>query len=224
MKRLPGAPGKWIPNYVLFLLIASFLLNVVVFFGARALTAGRAHYDFSLPLDGKLPMIPWFVYIYVLAYVSWYLGFILICRDRPEKCGVLLAEMVAKLICFMIFLIVPTRITWPELTGNGFAVWIMRNVIRRYDSPDVLFPSIHCLENWLCWRGMFGCKSLGRGVKAAYLVMAILVFLSTLLVKQHVLVDLPAAVLVGEIALVISERLRLGQRFTAYCRRQGVIA
>lgn len=224
MRRLTGWVEKWVPRYAVLPLIAIFLFNVVVYEGSKLIMAGAPHYDLSLPLDHRLPYVPSFYLIYFLAFVSWAAGFVLIFRESPEHCGkVMMGELIAKLLCLVFYLVLPTRIVRPEPEGSGVFALITR-LTYFFDTPDTLFPSVHCLESWLCWRGMFGCKSLGRGVKGGFLVIALLVFLSTLLVKQHVLVDIPSAMLVGEIGLLLSSRLRLGERYAAWCRRRGVIA
>ena len=75
------------------------------------------------------------------------------------------------------------------IEGNGVFEW-MTKAIYFSDQPNNLFPSIHCMENWVVWRGMVGCKSIPLSVKIGIFVFAILVFLSTLFVKQHVVMDI----------------------------------
>lgn len=223
MRKLIDWLEKWVPRHAMLPIVACFLLNCVVYVGAKALTAEAYHYDLSLPLDHQLPYVPFFVVIYVLAYVSWAVGFVLVARERPEDCEPLFGEMISKLFCFVIFVLLPTTLERPADTGSGFFGWGV-SVIYFFDPPTALFPSIHCIENWIAWRGLFGRKTVGRGVKAAFLIMALLVFLSTLLVKQHVLVDIPAAIAVSEAGMLISRKLRLGQRYAAYWRSREVRA
>lgn len=223
MKKWIDWLEKWVPRYAMLPIVACFLLNCVVYVGAKALTASAYHYDLSLPLDHQLPYVPAFVVIYVLAYVTWAIGFVLVAREKPEDSEPLFGEMIAKLFCFVIFVILPTTLQRPADTGGGFFGWGV-SVIYFFDPPTALFPSIHCLENWVAWRGLFGRKTVSGLVKASFLVAALLVFLSTLLVKQHVLVDIPAAIAVSEIGLFISKKLHLGQRYADFCRSREVRA
>ena len=93
------------------------------------------------------------------------------------------------------------------------------------DLPGNLFPSIHCLESWICFRGAIGMKRTPRWYAPAMLVLTLMVFASTLLVKQHVLVDIPAGVLVAEVGLLLSDKLRAGRLLdrmeAARLRRRG---
>ncbi|CCY70604.1 uncharacterized protein BN508_01112 [Eubacterium sp. CAG:161] len=85
----------------------------------------------------------------------------------------------------------------------------MTNLIYTLDSPDNLFPSIHCLESWVCFRGAMRCKKVGKVYKVIMLILALLVFASTVMVKQHVFVDIIGAILVVEIGLALAKRLNI---------------
>ena len=214
---------RWVPKYAWIPMAAWFTLNCLAFWGARWITPEDAYRNLALPIDHRLPMVPAFIVIYVLAFVSWFVGYALICREGPEGVGILLAEMLAKVICFAIFIILPTKMDKPPVEGHDIFSWMCR-VVFSFDEPNVLFPSIHCLENWMIWRGMFSCRHISRAVKGGFFVYALLVFASTLLIKQHVIVDIPAAIVVGEIALWAGKKLRLGQRYAAWLHAREVTA
>ena len=142
---------------------------------------------------------------------GWIVGFIVIGRESREVCyEVLTAEQIAKLCCLVAFIAIPTTIIRPEVTGTGFFQWLSR-LIYSMDSPDNLLPSVHCLENWICFRGAMKCKKVGKGYKIFTFVAAILVFASTLMVKQHVVLDVVAAIVVVELGLFLSRRFNLSK-------------
>ena len=64
-------------------------------------------------------------------------------------------------------------------------------------------------------------KRVPRWYAPAMLVLTLLVFASTLLVKQHLFVDVLAGVAVAELCLRLSDRLRAGRVFAAIGRRWG---
>ncbi|MFQ9514478.1 MAG: hypothetical protein ACLRZ9_01485 [Eubacterium sp.] len=172
------------------------------------ITSEMHHYDFSIFIDRQLPFVAPMMIVYVLAYVAWIIGFIVIGRESRDVCyEVMSAEQIAKLICLACFIIVPSTISRPEITGTGFCEWLSR-LIYSMDSPDNLFPSIHCLENWICFRGAMKCKKVGNGYRAVMFMAALLVFASTLLVKQHVFVDVIGGIAVVEAGLFLSKKLR----------------
>ena len=141
-------------------------------------------------MDHQLPYVPVFIVIMCLAYVGRGLR-----ADLPggaRGCEPLFGEMIAKLFCFVIFM--PAHHPGaPGETGSGFFGWGVR-VIYFFDPPNALFPSIHCLENWIVWRGHVRPQTGGPRRSRPGSGDALLVFASTLLVKQHVVVDIPAGI------------------------------
>lgn len=131
-------------------------------------------------------------------------------RKRKQKSMLWSAfgEQIAKLMCLVIFVAFPTTLIRPEFDVNTLSEW-MTNLIYTLDSPDNLFPSIHCLESWVCFRGAMRCKKVGKVYKVIMLILALLVFASTVMVKQHVFVDIIGAILVVEIGLALAKRLNI---------------
>ena len=208
-----------IPEYARWPLIACFLLNVAVYYLPRILLQHPHYHDLTLPVDLQLPLVPAFMLVYYLAFPVWAVGLVVITREEPERCGAVFGEMVAKLICLAFFLAFPTTLQRPEPEGRGFFVWLLR-LNYALDRPDNLFPSIHCMLSWVCWRGAWGLKKVGWAYKGGMLLAMLLIFASTLLVKQHVVVDIPAGILAGEIGLLISSKARLGKRYAAWWKNR----
>jgi hypothetical protein len=203
---------RHIPKYVLMPVLGCLAMNMLVYYGSRLFNLSMASYDLSLPLDHRIPLIPPFIVIYVLSFVYWWLSYVTIGSESPRMCGILFGEMIAKVICLAFFLLLPTSMERPEVTGNDIFSWMVR-FIYFSDVPNNLFPSIHCMESHLCWRGLAKCSRVPKWVKIAAVVLSLTIYASTLFVRQHLLVDIPAGILVGEIGLWISRRLRLGERY-----------
>ena len=95
---------KILPKYAFIPIISCLLLNSITYFGSRIFTTGMHHYDISIAIDRMLPFVTPMVSVYVLAYVTWILGFIIIGRESKKLCyEVCSAEMIAKLICLVCF-------------------------------------------------------------------------------------------------------------------------
>ena len=220
----PQKPRLALPRHTLPLMVVTWAWQLCAFYLPKLLMDGRPHHDLATAADALVPLAPATVVIYIAALASWPFCYLYCAAQEKERAyRFLCAEFLAKLICMTCFFLLPTAIVRPEITGSGFFNWLLR-VVYWFDTPTNLFPSIHCLENWVAWRGLFGRKTVSELVKALFLAAALLVFLSTLLVKQHVLVDIPAAIAVSEIGLFISKKLHLGQRYADYCRRREVRA
>lgn len=196
----------WIP------LIAEFILNSTVYGGAKMIAGGWHHYNMETALDQAIPFLPWTLVIYFGCYLFWITNYVLTVRvsSREDAYRFLSADFLAKLLCFVFFLLLPTTNTRPEITGDGmwdmgirFLYWI--------DSADNLFPSIHCLMSWMCYIGIRKQKSVPAWYRTFSCLMAVAVFISTLTTKQHVLVDVAGGVFLAEICYLIAGRTALAK-------------
>ena len=205
---------KILPKYAFIPIIITFVYNLLVYYGSKLITENMTHYDLSCEIDAAIPFVPEMMIVYVLAYVTWGIGFIVIGRESKQVCyEVMTAELIAKTICLICFIVLPTTIIAyrPDVAaieGNGIVAWLTRFIFNA-DVPVSLFPSIHCLENWIVFRGAMKCKKAGRGYTAVMFIVALAVFASTVMVKQHFFVDIIGGVAVVEIGLLVSKRFRL---------------
>ena len=200
-------PYNLLPSYARVPLVSMVCVHGLAYYATRLVTQRMTHFDFSLPVDGVIPFIPAFSVIYVLAYVQWVAGYILIARDSRELCcRVISGEIISKLICMALFLLVPTTMTRAEIVSDGFFDRIV-GCIYRLDAADNFFPSIHCLESWVCFRGAMRMKKTGSWYRYFTLLFSLLVFASTVLIKQHAAVDIMGGVLTAEIGQQIGQRI-----------------
>lgn len=211
----------FLPVYARAPLILAAAVGLLTYYGTRAITQGAAHHDFTLPLDGAIPFVPIFSIIYVLAYVQWAVGLILIAREDPETCRrVMAGEIISKLICLALFILVPTTMVRAEI-DPGDVFGRITGLIYAMDAADNLLPSIHCMDSWVCFRGAQRMRRRGKWYARLSLVFTLLVCASTVLIKQHVAVDVFAGVLVAEIGQYISRKhpvYRIFERIDALFR------
>ena len=199
---------RLIPKYA-YIPFAMWFVMLGVYF-TRIFNTHWQHYDLSIPLDSQIPFVPQMIVVYIFSYVIWAVGTIMISHESPSLCyEIMSAHVIAKLIATVIFLALPTSMVRAEVTGNDLFSRLTR-LIYKLDSPDNLFPSLHCLENWIICRGFLKCKHLKVGWKIGSFVAAIAVFASVVMVRQHLFLDIPAGILVGELGLQLSARLKAG--------------
>lgn len=193
-----------VPRYGWIMIACSLIINVLTYNGTRLIVANSPKHDLSLCLDTLIPLRTEWVIIYLLAYVQWAIGFLAAASERKSLCyRILGGEIVAKLLCMACYIILPVTIIRPEIIGN--APWDkITRLVYFIDAPESLFPSIHCLESYICFRGAMLSKKMPRWYMWVTGGFALLVFASTVLIKQHFLVDIIAGVLVGEIGLQVS--------------------
>ena len=113
---------EWIvPAYARIPLALLVIINLIVYEGTQFLMLHAKHWELALPLDGRIPFRPAWMVIYILAYLQWAVGYVMIARESRERCyRVFMGEIIAKFICGLFFIVMPTRIERPSVEGSGF--------------------------------------------------------------------------------------------------------
>lgn len=203
----------WIPIFSML------VINTIAYTGTKLVTDSGYHFDISLPIDLVIPFIPSFIIIYILSYIQWIVGYGLIAAESKEVCyRVISSEIIAKLICLVIFLVLPTTMSRPENTGGGIFGYLV-DLIYSADTPTTLLPSVHCLESWILFRTAHKITRFKKWLVPLWFIFAILVFASVVFVKQHLILDIPAAILVGEIGLFLGKKFKTERIFEKINRK-----
>lgn len=199
---------SWIPKYAILPLGLALLVNTCVYTGVGQLRRFLTFSIWETPIDRVLPFVAPFVLFYVLAFAQWVISYILIARDSRELCyRFAIGNICAKIICLFFFLLFPTTLIRPEITGTDLCNRLVQ-LIYTIDAPVNLFPSIHCLESWACIRAAFLLKKSNRTYKVVTVLMSLGIFASTLLIKQHVIVDVFGGIAVFEVGFWIAGKIR----------------
>lgn len=213
MKKLKHFLDWLIPPYARLPALALILADLVCYYGTKAIDAHRVLHPISTALDDALPLVPAFIFIYVLAYVQWALCIVTILRDSRERCFRVVSAVVCGMLLAMITMLIwPTVIPQPKVEVHDLATWLLDRIYRA-DAPTHVFPSMHCLCSWLCFRGSLGLKKPPRWFAWAQLGFTLLVFASVVLVKQHVWPDILGGVAAAELGLLLTRLLRLDRLF-----------
>lgn len=216
MKRIVSM----IPERMRLPLIVVLAWDLVVYSGSRLVTRGMIHYNMSLPLDGQIPLIPWTASIYLVCYAFWVVNYILAVRQRePEAFRFVGAELLAKTVSLVFFLLLPTTMIRPAVTGSGFWNDVMR-LIYRTDAADNLFPSLHCMISWFCYIGVRKNPEIPRWYRVFSLVFALAVCVSTVTTKQHVLVDIGAGIALAELCYWIAGTRRFRRLLPSWAEQK----
>ncbi len=200
---------NFIPAYAVKPLLLCVCFNSSVYYGARLSYKNNCFHNLTLLWDDKIPVIPLSVVIYFGCYLFWIANYILISNISKERCyRFLIADLLGKLICGIIYIALPTTNMRPNIIDTD----IFSNMLRflySIDAANNLFPSIHCLVSWYCYAGLRNCKSIPTWYRYFSLLMAIMICISTLTTKQHVIVDVIGGVILAEVTWQISMRIQL---------------
>lgn len=186
-------------------LLFAFACNMAVYAGARVIAGEWKHYDIESPLDGLVPLWTPSAAVYLGCYLFWAVNYIIMARqEKEDMCRFFAADVLSRLVCFTIYLVFPTTNTRPVIEPDGFWNRVMLFVYE-VDAADNLFPSIHCLVSWFCYIGLRGREQVPKWYRGTSCVLSVLVCISTLTTKQHVMIDVAGGILLAEVCYQVAK-------------------
>ena len=209
-------PEGWlplIPGNTVLPLLCTLALQSLVYLGSKLLMAGAYHHNFETAWDLAIPFLAWTVVIYAGTFLYWAIAAVLTLRSGKDNAfRFLWAHCLGLVIALGFFLLLPTTNTRPEVPQGGLWNWGMR-LIYSLDTPDNLFPSLHCELSWLCYLALKRAPGIPRGGKALAGAFTLLVFVSTLTTKQHILLDVFGGWLIAEVTFRLCGNKRIARPF-----------
>lgn len=183
-------------------------MNTLVFFISKLLI--RNPKLIGCNLDNSIPFLPGFIYIYIL----WYIALVIIPYYVSQKSKTSFAKyvvtyIISLLICGIIFVVYPNTIKRATIEGTGITKTLVK-IIYFLDTPVNCLPSIHCLYSYLFIFAIFDTKkSTSIYLKILVTIFSIAVVFATLFVKQHVIYDSIAALIVASIIWIVVDKFKL---------------
>lgn len=179
---------------IVFMPIMSYLYTILNHIPAHA-------HNIAISLDQSIP----FVSIFVLPYMFWHLfiplSFALLCfLDKKAYLKTMLVYIVGCLIANLIFGIYQTTLPRAILNVTDWTTNLVR-IIYKNDNPVNCFPSIHVFTSYMMLRTFLSLKANYKPAKFAVSIGSILIILSTVLIKQHTILDGLGGILLGEILI-----------------------
>ncbi len=189
-------------SYAVLLFAAAW--HFITYYVPRLPVFEKNYHIMETGLDRKIPLIPWTIIIYFGCYLFWIINYYLALRQEEKDFWSFFGgDFLSKLICCFFFIFLPTTLNRPEIHENGLFGFAM-NFLYQVDTPDNLFPSVHCLTSWLCYICVRKNRSVPGWYKWFSMLFAIAVCISTVTTKQHVVVDIFSGILAAEFCCWIS--------------------
>ena len=185
--------------------VALLLFQSIAYFGVQKLE-GSAH-DVEKMLDRRIPFVPETVFIYILWYPLIAVFPLVLYQAVPAMYpAYMIAILTDILLSAVIYLIYPTGFERPEQLPRDLSGRILGWMYAKgnYTGKNCM-PSMHCSMCFIIMFFAISCDGMPTGVKALVLMLALAIVLSTVLTKQHVLVDMAAAVPVAAICFMTGE-------------------
>lgn len=166
---------------------------------------GEVH-DMARPVDQKIPLITQAVYIYGLWYplIFLYPLYLYVCSQGAWR--TYLIAIVLNIICsLLIYLFYPTSFQRPEPSTVKLSGKILSFLyIANYKGLNCM-PSMHCSQCFIILLSVFTCGFLGvmaSEAVAGIAAVCILIVGSTVLIKQHVVIDVVSAFPLGIVCFI----------------------
>ena len=170
--------------------LAAYLVWIGVFEAVGFYAVRLPALDVTLALDRSIPLVPEFIWPYLLCYVFPFLPLAVV-KDWHRFNRAFLAILIANAAAFLAYVLLPIAFPRPEL-GAGFSDRVLALQFAYDFKPGAnKLPSLHVAYAWtvalLCLK-----QGLGRTREALVFLTAALISVSTLFVKQHILLDVVA--------------------------------
>lgn len=173
-------------------------------------TDNREVYQLLTTLDEAIP----FVKVFSVPYSIW-IFYIYVClfyffkKDINVYYRALLTYIVSALICYVVYSVFQTTVPRPMVLGSDPFSELMRYIYNR-DQPFNCFPSIHCFSSYMVMRMIWTSSFRNKWNVTLITGMSSLIILSTLFVKQHVIMDALGGIFLVEIVIaviILAERM-----------------
>jgi membrane-associated phospholipid phosphatase len=186
------APTDFFQRYaqILLALLMFGIWAAGYFFVAHITEAQSTHKLPALAWEQNVPLQPEFVLIYLTIYPTFLLPFVFI-HQKDFFRLFSFAYITVMCICYFVYLLYPVSIDRPDLVVDSFSTWVL-GIVYGADRPWNCFPSLHVAMSLLAALTILEVHRI-RGILA--LLLTFWIAFSTVLIKQHYVLDVVAAML-----------------------------
>jgi membrane-associated phospholipid phosphatase len=172
-----------------------YVIWVMVFIAEGFLAVTLPTRDLTSWIDRQIPVLPPFVWFYILCYIFPFVP-VAVARNWHRFNIALISVALSTLIAFIGHLAIPIAFPRPQL-GTGISDQVLRFIYENDFRPGAQnFPSLHVAIAWII---CFACRGQGlhRILERAVMLTVCLISVSTVLIKQHLVVDLVGGMFLG---------------------------
>ena len=165
------------------------MFNTVLYFLVQNYVTAHKQ-DLMLEIDSAIPFMPEYVWLYHTLVPVVVVSFLFFYRTRKDFFTALWSGVTATLVLNLFYLLLPSFYPRESFEVIDIATAILQ-LTREIDGANNTFPSGHVCFAWLsvwCVIRTDVAKKM-HGIRSLYVLWAIGISLSTLVLKQHYLVD-----------------------------------
>lgn len=207
---------KYLKNKKFLISISILLIGQAFFYWFLKFFQTNPHY-LNFDIDQKIPFIPNFIYIYNTFYPFMFLTLLyLFTKDENVYMKGIISGILGFLICDIIFLIYPTIMQRPPIPETNLLTEFVLKVTFFFDTPALnCFPSIHCLFCFQIIYSFILTNQIELKKKIPIIIYSLLIIMSTILVKQHYVVDIISALSICIITNLLVDITKLQTKIEA---------
>jgi membrane-associated phospholipid phosphatase len=143
-------------------------------------------------LDRIIPLISFFIIFYLLGFIFAVIPAFFL-KTKKEFFSVAKIYFWMLTISFLFFILLPIEIKRDFVIGQGFFAWGI-SFLKTIDTSFNNFPSIHVALNLFAFLLI---KDKNKKISKWLLPVLILIIISTLFTKQHIILDVIAGLVFG---------------------------
>lgn len=189
----------------IIILFGAFIFQSLIYFITKLFQNNPVYLNNAI--DDRIPFIPSFVVFYVMWYLFLILIPLLILKYNKKVFDkYIVVSIVYAILEGIIFILFPTTMNRQPLLVTDISTWIV-DIIYKVDTPVCnLFPSAHCAFSILFIISILDVKEIKKEYKILIIISSLLIILSTVFIKQHVVVDVLGALLIVPIYYILRKR------------------
>lgn len=189
----------------IIILFGAFIFQSLIYFITKLFQGNPVYLNNAI--DDRIPFIPSFVIFYVMWYLFLILIPLLILKYNKKVFDkYIVVSIVYAILEGIIFILFPTTMNRQPLVVTDISTWIV-DIIYKVDTPVCnLFPSAHCAFSILFIISILDVKEIKKEYKVLIIISSLLIILSTVFIKQHVVVDVLGALLIVPIYYILRKR------------------
>ncbi len=169
--------------------------------GSNAMLIGN-YIDTLIPfkIEAIIPYCSWYFLLFIVPYYYYK-------KDKDLFSKYIISYILISFIANIIFILCPTTVNRPIINGNGILNNIAKIIFSVDDKAVNCFPSLHCAISFLWIIYTLSIKNSNKYIKLIITIISISIIISTLLIKQHVFIDMIGGICLTSLVIIIVKHL-----------------
>jgi len=181
---------------------------IILYFLLQSALVMNTNHNLTTDLDKLIPFVPEFIWIYHTMIPIFILTTVILIEKRPVFFTAIISIIFASVIMLLFYTFFPAfypRDGHTEASLSGFLVEVTRSI----DGSSNTFPSGHVTFAWLLvfFIGLSTFEQKYTWIQTAYILWALLISISTLVLKQHFIVDVFSGMTLATLCYFLGKHL-----------------